>query len=390
MQRACLYSIIIILASSVAGCASIALSGIAANGVAPTPPMGWNSWNAFGDKVDDQKVRGIADALVSSGMRDAGYIYLNIDDTWEGTRDVGGNLQPNARFPDMALLAAYVHSKGLKLGIYSSPGPITCSGYAGSYHHEEQDAAQFADWGIDYLKYDWCTGGRVYENSDAPAVYLRMAKALRATGRGMVFSIANSGAGQVAQWGAGAGGNLWRTTVDIQDSWASMIGNFESNAAAAPLAGPGHWNDPDMLEIGNGGMTEDEYKTQMTLWAMASAPLLAGNDLRAMSSVTESILLNREVIAIDQDPLGKQAVRRKVGAIEIWVKELADGSFAIACVNLGPTAGTATVNLRELHLSSSITAARDLWSHRDLQFHDGAYSSAVAPRGVLVLRTGAT
>lgn len=387
MQRACWYSMIVILASGLTGCAIVALFGIPPNGMALTPPMGWNSWNAFGDKVDDQIVRETADAMVRSGMRDAGYVYINIDDTWEGTRDGGGNLQPNTRFPNITLLAQYVHSQGLKLGIYSSPGPLTCAGYTGSYQHEEQDAKQFADWGIDYLKYDWCTGGRVYENSDAPVVYEHMAEAIRASRPGMVFSIANSGVGNVAQWGAAAGGNLWRTTRDIEDSWASMIGNFEANADAGRLAGPGHWNDPDMLEIGNGGMTEDEYRTQMTLWAMASAPLLAGNDLRAMSSNTASILLNREIIGIDQDPLGKQATRRATGGIEIWVKELSDGGFAIACVNLGTTSATATVKLKDLHLSGSISAARDLWTQRDIQFQNGMYSSVVAPHGVLVLRT---
>jgi alpha-galactosidase len=260
-----------------------ALHDVPDNGLAKTPPMGWNSWNLFAGKVDDATVRTIADAIVSSGMRDAGYIYVNIDDTWEGVRDADGNLQTNHKFPDMKALADYVHSKGLKLGIYSGPGPRTCAGYPASYGHEEQDARTFAAWGIDYLKYDWCSAATIYKDSELQPVYQKMGGALEATGRPIVYGLCEYGRGQVETWGTKVGGNLWRTTGDINDSWSSMIGNLEKQVPLAPYAGPGHWNDPDMLEIGNGHMTDDEYRTHMSLWALVAAPLLAGNDIRNMS-----------------------------------------------------------------------------------------------------------
>jgi alpha-galactosidase len=351
--------------------------------------MGWNSWNLFARKVDDKTVRTIADAMVSSGMRDAGYIYVNIDDTWEGVRDVQGNLQANHKFPDMKALADYVHSKGLKLGIYSSPGPRTCAGYPASYGHEEQDAKTFAAWGIDYLKYDWCSAWKIYKNNALQPIYQKMGDALAATGRPIVYSLSEYGKGSVEKWGAEVSGNLWRTTGDIHDSWRSMIKNVELQVAAAPYAGPGHWNDPDMLEIGNGHMTEDEYRTHMSLWALAAAPLLAGNDLRTMSDVTKSILLNREVIAIDQDPLGKQASPVRNGHLETWMKPLADGSVAVGVVNLGSAAMKAKVNASDLHLSGSVKHARDLWEHKDVSFTDGAFSATVPSHGVLLLKVSA-
>lgn len=359
------------------------------NGLAKTPPMGWNSWNLFAGKVDDPTVRTIADAMVSSGMRDAGYIYVNIDDTWEGVRDSNGNLQTNHKFPDMKALADYVHSKGLKLGIYSGPGPRTCAGYPASYGHEEQDAKTFAAWGIDYLKYDWCSAAKIYKDSELQPVYQKMGGALEATGRLIVYSLCEYGRGQVETWGTKVGGNLWRTTGDINDSWSSMIGNLEKQVPTAPYAGPGHWNDPDMLEIGNGHMTDDEYRTHMSLWVLVAAPLLAGNDIRNMSEATKAILLNKEVIAVDQDPLGKQASPVKNGDTETWVKPLADGSVAVGVVNLGDSATQATVNASDLHLPGAVKNARDLWKHQDVQFTDGKYTAEVPSHGVLMLRVSA-
>jgi alpha-galactosidase len=359
------------------------------NGLAKTPPMGWNSWNLFEGKVDDKVVRTIADAMVSSGMRDAGYIYVNIDDTWEGVRDAQGNIQPNHKFPDMKALADYVHSKGLKLGIYSSPGPRTCAGYPGSYGHEEQDAKTFASWGIDYLKYDWCSAGMIYKDKDLRPVYQKMGAALETTGRPIVFSLCEYGNGQVQDWGALVGGNLWRTTGDIRDTWTSMMANVEKQVPTAPRAGPGHWNDPDMLEIGNGGMTDDEYRTHMSLWALVAAPLLAGNDVRSMSSATKAILLNKEVIQVDQDPLGKQASPVKNGNFETWIKHLADGSVAVGVVNLGASAAQATVPASELQLGGSVKAARDLWKHQNVTFNNGSYTATVPSHGVLLLRVSA-
>ncbi len=359
------------------------------NGLAKTPPMGWNSWNLFEGRVDDKLVRDIADAMVSSGMRDAGYLYVNIDDTWEGVRDAQGNIQPNSKFPDMKALADYVHSKGLKLGIYSSPGPRTCAGYPGSYGHVEQDARTFASWGIDYLKYDWCSAGLIYRDSELRPVYQEMGAALEATGRTIVYSQCEYGRGQVQTWGARVGANLWRTTGDIQDNWTSMMSNVEKQVPTAPYAGPGHWNDPDMLEIGNGGMTDDEYRTHMSLWALVAAPLLAGNDIRNMSDATRAILLNKEVIAVDQDPLGKQASPVKDGNFETWIKHLADGSVAVGVVNLGPSGAQATVTANELGLSGPVKEARDLWLHQDVSFKNGSYTANVASHAVLLLKVTA-
>jgi alpha-galactosidase len=317
--------------------------------VAATPPMGWNSWNHFGKTVTDADVRAAADALVSSGMRDAGYVYVNIDDTWEGKRDAQGVIHPNEKFPDMKALADYVHSKGLELGIYSSPGPKTCAGYEGSYGHEDQDAKTYAEWGIDYLKYDQCSFGKFIEREAGgdldkaaalqKAAYEKMHQAILKSGRPMVYSFCQYGLYGVWQWGPEAGANLWRTTGDISDHWDRMSLIGFDQAGLEKFAGPGHWNDPDMLEIGNGGMTREEYEVHMSLWAMLSAPLLAGNDLSKMSQETKDILMNRDVIAIDQDPLGHQARRLWVqGPMEIWVKDLSGGKRALAFFNRGESA----------------------------------------------------
>lgn len=356
------------------------------NGLAKTPPMGWNSWNLFAGRVNEKLVKEIADAMVSSGMRDAGYIYVNIDDTWEGTRDAQGNLRPNHKFPDMKGLADYLHARGLKLGIYSSPGPRTCAGYPGSYAHEVQDAKAFASWGVDYLKYDWCSAGNIYKDSQLQAVYQKMGAALEATGRPIVFSLCEYGRGHVQTWGTDVGGNLWRTTGDIQDNWASMTANIEKQVPTAPYAGPGHWNDPDMLEIGNGHMTDAEYRTHMSLWALSAAPLLAGNDIRHMLPATKAILLNKEVILVDQDSLGKQATPVRNGQFETWIKPLADGSVAVGVVNFGPATARATIQASKLPLSGKVRHARDLWAHKNVKFRNGEYSADVPSHGILMLR----
>jgi alpha-galactosidase len=360
------------------------LSTVRDNGLARTPPMGWNSWNLFAAKIDDATVRTMADAMVSSGMRDAGYVYVNIDDTWEGQRDAGGNLQPNHKFPDMKALADYVHSKGLKLGIYSSPGPRTCGAYPGSYGHEDQDARSFATWHVDYLKYDWCSAAMLYQDADLRAVYQKMGSALQATGRPIVYSLCEYGRGRVETWGPEVGGNLWRTTDDIRDEWSSMLDNIERQASTAAAAGPGHWNDPDMLEVGNGHMSDEEYRTHMSLWALAAAPLLAGNDIRSMSPAIRDILLNKEVIAVDQDPLGRQATPDKRGTLETWVKPMADGGVAVGIVNLGATAAPAAVRAGDLHLAR-ITGVRDVWRHRDIKLQD-TYRASIPAHGILMLR----
>ena len=356
------------------------------NGLAKTPPMGWNSWNRYAGKISDTIVRQMADVMVSSGMRDAGYVYLNIDDTWEGERDANGVLQPNHKFPDMKALADYVHSKGLKFGIYSSPGPRTCGGYPGSYGHEEIDAKTWAGWGSDFVKYDWCSAAKLYKDSDLQAMYQKMGAALQSSGRKITYSLCEYGLGGVGKWGPSVGGNMWRTTGDISDEWHSMEKNgFEQNDWAQ-YAAPGHWNDPDMLEIGNGHMTADEYRTHMSLWAILASPLLAGNDLTAMTPETKSILLNKEAIAIDQDTLGKQGTRlSQTGDIDIWTRPLAGGGMAVGVFNHGGSEAKVSLKAEDLKLKGS-PKARDLWAHTDVAFKGGVYEVSVPTHGVLLLR----
>ncbi len=362
-------------------------SACLAQQLAQTPPMGWNSWNKFEHNVNAQVVKEIADAMVSSGMKDAGYVYVNIDDTWEGQRDAQGVLQPNEKFPDMKGLADYVHSKGLKIGIYSSPGPQTCAGFEGSYQHEEQDARTWAGWGIDYLKYDWCSAKKVYKDEEMPAVYKKMGDALKATGRPIVFILCQYGLRKVWEWGAASGGNLCRTTGDIEDRWKSMatIG-FDKQVGLDQYAGPGHWNDPDMLEIGNGRMDEVEYRTHMSLWAMLAAPLLAGNDLRSMPEETKAILTNREVIAVDQDKLGRQGFRvSKDGSTEVWARPLQGGDLAVALFNRGDKAELMIAKWSDLGVSGK-HGVRDLWAHTDRGKIKDLFEAEVSPHGVVMIR----
>ena len=367
-----------------------ALHNIPDNGLVRTPPMGWNSWNKFAGKVDDAAVRGMADAMVSSGMKRAGYTYINIDDTWQGQRDSQGNITTNRKFPDMKALADYVHSKGLKIGIYSSPGPKTCAGYAGSYGHEHQDAQTYASWGIDYLKYDWCSAGRIYKDADMQAVYQKMGDALRATGRPIVFSLCQYGRNDVWKWGTKVGGNLWRTTGDINDTWDRMETIGFSQFAIASYIRSGHWNDPDMLEIGNGGMTDDEYRTHMSLWALLAAPLLAGNDLRSMSDQTKSILMNAGVIAIDQDRAAKPAkVISQNGTTEVVARPLADHAMAVGLFNRGGQPAEIRVDWKSLGLAGAKLKVRDIWSGRNVPAEGDHYAATVPVHGLVLLRIGA-
>jgi alpha-galactosidase len=370
--------------------AKLAIAPIGAvppNGLAKTPPMGWNSWNNFQGRVSDQVVREIAATMVKNGMKDAGYIYINIDDTWEGTRDDRGNIRANEKFPDMKALADYVHGLGLKLGIYSSPGPKTCAGYEGSYQHEEQDAKTYAIWGIDYLKYDWCSASRVFEMSSMPAVYAKMGQALVNSGRPIIYSLCQYGLLNVGEWGAKSGGNVWRTTRDIRDAWASMADNgFEKQAGLEKYASPGHWNDPDMLEIGNGNMSADEYRAHMSLWSILAAPLIAGNDVRSMTSEISAILMNKEVIAVDQDALGKQGTRVvKNGDLEIWSRPLGGGAIAVGLFNRGAEAAKVTARWSDLGLSGSKNV-RDLWAHADRGKASAEYSADVPSHGVVMVK----
>ena len=360
-------------------------------GLAMTPPMGWNTWNKFACNISEQTIRAAADAMISSGMKDAGYQYLVIDDCWHGTRDAHGDIQPDPqRFPSgIKVLADYVHSKGLKFGIYSDAGDKTCAGRPASRGFEYQDARQYAAWGVDYLKYDWCnTGPR-----NAQDAYTLMRKALDATGRPIVFSMCEWGTAKPWLWAAGTG-NLWRTTGDIYDGYESKKGHslgmmniVDLNEPLYSYGGPGHWNDPDMLEVGNGGMTADEYRAHFSLWSMMAAPLIAGNDLTAMTPDTRSILLNKDVIAIDQDSLGVPGRRvRREGTSELWTRQLAGGYRAVALLNRGNEAASISFKFDEIGYPDTLTAAgRDLWAHKDLGPLHGSYTATVPPHGIVLL-----
>jgi len=384
--------------------ALFALSALAqtspSTNLAPTPPMGWNSWNKFACNVSDELIRGMADALVKSGMKDAGYQYVVIDDCWQVSRDEVGNIVADAqRFPHgIKGLADYIHSTGLKFGIYSDAGSKTCAGRPGSLGHEYQDARQYAAWGVDYLKYDWCNT----TTQDAPAAYALMHAALDATGRPIVLSICEWGKAQPWLWGKRVGGNLWRATGDIQDRWEGkkewspgdccsygVVDIIDAVADLYSYAGPGHWNDPDMLEVGNGGMTDTEYRSHFSFWALLAAPLIAGNDLRTMPPEIHDILTNKEVIAINQDPLGRQGRRvRKDNQlkVDVWAKQLTDGSRAVILFNRGTAEQIIAVNWEEIGYPANIVASvRDLWQHKDLGKQAGKTAATVPAHGVAML-----
>ena len=367
--------------------------------LALTPPMGWNSWNVFGTKVTDADVRAAADSLVSSGLAKHGWTYINIDDAWEAGRNADGTIQTNEKFPDMKALCDYVHAKGLKIGIYSSPGPNTCGGFTGSYRHEAQDAKTYAEWGIDYLKYDWCGYEKVAPSHDLPELkrpYFVMEQELEKVDRDIVYSLCQYGWGDVWKWGPEVGGNLWRTTGDINDTWGSMAGIGFGQADLAPFASPGHWNDPDMLVIGVVGwgdphptrLTETEQYTHMSLWSLLSAPLLIGCDLTKLDDFTKGLLTNDEVLAVNQDRLGKQAKRvAKDAEIEVWAKPLADGSTAVGIFNRGFMPASHSVDLAALGLAGK-RSVRDLWRQEDLGHFEGAFKADVPPHGAVLLRVG--
>jgi alpha-galactosidase len=361
--------------------------------LAPTPPMGWNSWNKFGCHVSEDLIRQMADAMVKSGMKDAGYQYIVIDDCWQVERDSSGNIVPDAKnFPSgIKALADYVHSRGLKFGIYSDAGSMTCAKRPGSLGHEYQDALKYAAWDVDYLKYDWCNTS----TQDAPAAYALIRNALNAAGRPIVLSICEWGTAKPWLWGQRVGGNLWRTTGDISDKWETkekdslgMLNILDLQNGIESYAGPGHWNDPDMLEVGNGGMTTDEYRAHFSLWSILAAPLVAGNDLRDMKPEIRDILTNKEVIAVDQDPLGQEGRRLlKNGDLEVWAKQMQDGSRAVVLLNRATTEKEIGLSWENLgypsHLSASV---RDLWQAKDLGQFKGKFSATVAPHSVVMVR----
>jgi alpha-galactosidase len=393
-----------------AGSARRTITIVAGDAIALTPPLGWNSWNCFASSIDDAKVRAAADAMVSSGLIDHGWTYINIDDCWEikpgsddpvlagEARGVDGRITTNKKFPDMKALADYVHGKGLKIGIYSSPGPQTCAGFTGSYRFESADAAAYAEWGIDYLKYDWCSYGALEKERTVPALqkpYRVMRQALDGVERDIVYSLCQYGMGNVWEWGAAVGGNCWRTTGDIEDTWTSMAGIGFSQAGHETAAGPGHWNDPDMLVVGNVGwgpelhptrLTPNEQYTHITLWSLLSSPLLIGCDMTQMDAFTLSLLTNDEVLDVNQDPLGKQAARVSVqGECEVWAKEMADGSKAVGLFNRGPWTATIKASFAAPGVNGRFRV-RDLWRQKDLGFSAGDITSSVPRHGAALLR----
>lgn len=355
----------------------------------PTPPMGLNNWNAFGCDVTEELIKQTADVLVSSGLADAGYEYVNIDDCWSlRERDTDGRLVPDPeKFPSgISGVADYVHGKGLKLGIYGDAGTRTCAGHPGSLGHEEIDARTWADWGVDYLKYDNCDNQSDGSRDDLVRRYTAMRDALDATGRPIVYAICERGQSQPWEWADGVG-DLWRTTGDISDNWLSLRSTIARNAPLHPHAGPGHWNDPDLLEIGNGGMTDTEYRTHMSMWAMMAAPLLIGTDLRTASEQTLAILGHRGIIAIDQDPLGVQgAVVSDTDGLMVLDKPLADGDRAIALYNSTDALATVGVPAGDTGLAAADAyQLTDVWSG-DVRQSAGVISAAVPAHGTVVYR----
>ncbi len=394
------------------------------------PAMGWNSWNCFASAVSAEKVKAAANAMVASGLINHGWTYINIDDYWQvhhdskdptlqgPRRDAAGKILPNPRFPDMKALTSYVHDKGLKIGLYSSPGPWTCGGCVGSFDHELADAKQYAEWGFDYLKYDWCSyepsleshrgsppefsndlkswsGSKPTDHVALMRPYAIMHTALEEQPRDILYSLCQYGMGNVWEWGPEVGGNSWRTTGDINDSWNSMAGiGFRQNGHEK-YAGPGHFNDPDMLVVGKVGwgpslhpthLSPNEQYTHISLWCLLAAPLLIGCDMTQIDDFTFNLLSNDEVLEVDQDPLGRQAARvAQNGQLEVWAKDLEDGSKAVGLFNRGNGKTSVTANWSDLGLAGK-QKVRDLWRQKDLGEFTDSFSASVPRHGVVLVR----
>jgi alpha-galactosidase len=403
---------ITLTASNSRGKTSRSLRLVVGDTIALTPPMGWNSWNCFAGAVTAEKVRAAADAMVSSGLIDHGWTYINIDDYWQvkpgatndptlqgPQRDEQGRIVPNPRFPDMKELADYVHARGLKIGLYSSPGPLTCGGCIGSYRHEEQDAQRYGEWGFDYLKYDWCSYGQIAPRNpslaDLMKPYAVMQAALSKVPRDIVYSLCQYGMGDVSQWGATVGGNCWRTTGDITDTWGSMSSIGFGQADLAQYAGPGHWNDPDMLVVGKVGwgpnlrdshLTPNEQYTHISLWCLLCSPLLIGCDMTQLDDFTLNLLTNDEVLEVNQDPLGQQARRvTQHGSAEVWAKKMEGGSTVAGLFNRDEVESDVIAEWSDLGLSGTMKA-RDLWRQKDVGVFTDGYTATVPRHGVVLIR----
>ena len=361
-------------------------------GLAPTPPMGWNSWNTFAGNINEELIKGVADALIASGMQKAGYTYIVIDDCWESMeRDKQGNLVPDpAKFPSgMKALGDYLHAKGYKFGIHNCAGTKTCAGFPGGRGHEFQDALSYASWGVDYLKYDWCSHG----TANAEETYKTMRDALHAAGRPIVLSLCEWGTNKPWLW-AEKVGHLWRTTGDIRDcydcqgvydvGWKVIL---DKQVGLERYAGPDHWNDPDMLEVGNKGLSLAESRAHFSLWCMLAAPLMAGNDVRKMSEEVRDILTNKEVIAIDQDPLGKQGYRfAEHPGKEIWAKELSNGAWGVCILNSGENKMEIHLNWAHLPFLNGTFQIRDLWQKKDIGSTQKEFVSLSPSHDIVMLK----
>ncbi len=375
-----------------------------------TPPMGWNAWNCYADKVTDAKIRRDAQSMVDSGLIRHGWSYINIDDFWQTApgekhdetlmgpaRDSQGRILPNRRFPDMHALCEHVHSLGLKIGLYSSPGPLTCGGCVGSWQHEQLDARTYVEWGFDYLKYDWCSYARLADSDrlkDMMRPYLTMSEALRAQPRDIIYSLCQYGMAHVSAWGRQAGGHCWRTTDDIVDTWESMIQIANAQDGLELFAGVGGWNDPDMLVVGTVGwgdqrptrLTPNEQYTHISLWCLLSAPLLIGCDLSALDDFTLNLLTNDEVLEVNQDPLGRQAARvMRDDGVEIWAKPMSDGSTAVGLFNRSMLTADQTLDFKTLGLTAP-QLARDLWRQKDLGVFTNNFTTTIHGHAVCLLR----
>ena len=367
-----------------------------------TPPMGWNSWNCWGLTVDDEKVKSSARAFIDKGLIDHGWSYINIDDGWQDPeRAADGEILPNKKFGNIAALADWLHNKGLKFGVYSSPGTKTCGGYTGSYQHELQDATTYAKWGVDYLKYDWCSYGDVFDKEKDTSLqayqkpYGVMEDALKKQPRDIVYSLCQYGMADVWKWGGKVNGNSWRTTGDINDSWASVVANGFDHPELFSYAKPGNWNDPDMLVVGKVGwsgtlhatnLTPDEQYSHISLWCLLSSPLLIGCDVSRLDNFTLNLLTNDEVLAIDQDVAGKQAQQKiKTNEFQIWVKELDDGTRAIAIFNMSDRYKNVSINFANLGLEGKYKI-RDLWRQINVGNESDSYLSNIPPHGVSLIK----
>ncbi|MEI8290425.1 MAG: putative Ig domain-containing protein [Verrucomicrobiota bacterium] len=377
--------------------------------IALTPPMGWNTYYGFRLAISDQLIREQADAMVKSGLADHGWSYINLDEGWTvnlaakdpmlngAPRESDGRIRANGRFPDMKALCDYVHEKGLRIGLYSSPGPLNCGGFVGSYQHEEQDAQSYADWGFDFLKYDWCSYKQIAKDdsvAEARKPYELMACALRKTQRDIVFSFCQYGMGNSAEWAADAGANTWRTTRDIIDKWETVSRYGFGQAGLEKFSGPGRWNDPDMLMVGvmarntPSRLMPDEQYAHVSLWCLLNAPLIIGGDLRKLDDFTFGLLTNDEVIEVNQDPLGQQASRVAQDAkaqTEVWAKRMEDGSRAVGLFNRSGQPASVTVTWSALQLSDPQTV-RDLWRQKNLGVLTNEFSAIIPAHGVELIR----